>query len=97
MNEPRFYEPNEHASNTLTRDPVRWTWVIYGFVQAVITVLLATGAISTEVGAIITGIALAVYVAVSELFVRPETVPRVPLEELAASTTYPKRPPVPPS
>jgi hypothetical protein len=88
-------DPPMHSSNTLTRDPVRWTWVIYGFVQAVITVLLATGAVSTEVGAIITGIALAIYAAVSELFVRPETVPRVPLEELADSTAYPEPPEIP--
>ena len=67
----------------LSRDPVRWTWVIYGFVQAVVTVLLATDVLSTQQGAIITGVALALYIAVSELFTRPETVPRAPLEELA--------------
>ena len=98
MNEPSYGEsPENIQSNTLTRDPVRWTWVIYGFVQAVITVLLATEAVSTEVAAIITGVALAIYVAISELFVRPETVPRVPLEQLADSIAYPKRPPVPPA
>jgi hypothetical protein len=64
---------------------VRWTWVLYGLVQAVITVLLATEVIDAQQGAIITGIALAVYIAVSELFTRPETVPRVPLEQLAVA------------
>jgi hypothetical protein len=59
--------------------------VLYGLVQAIVTVLLATEAISAQVGAILTGVALAIYVAVSELFTRPETVPRVPLEELAES------------
>jgi hypothetical protein len=72
-------------AGALTKDPVRWTWVLYGLVQAVITILLATEAISNDVGAIITGIALALYVAVSELYTRPETVPRAPLEALAAA------------
>lgn len=67
----------------LTNDPVRWTWVIYGFVQAVVTVLLAADVLSTSQAAIITGVALALYVAASELYTRPETVPRVPLEQLA--------------
>jgi uncharacterized membrane protein YphA (DoxX/SURF4 family) len=71
------------GTTVMTRDPVRISWIVYGFVQAVITVLLAIGAVSTEVAAVITGIALAAYIAVSELFVRPETVPRAPLEELA--------------
>jgi membrane protein YdbS with pleckstrin-like domain len=87
----RPYEPPP-TSNTLTRDPVRWTWVLYGLIQAVITVLLATEAIDQEVAAIITGVALALYVAVSELFTRPETVPRVPLEQLAARTPPPPIP-----
>lgn len=77
--------PEPPSGGTLTRDPVRWTWVLYGLVQAVITVLLATEVIDAQQGAIITGIALAVYIAVSELFTRPETVPRVPLEQLAVA------------
>jgi hypothetical protein len=85
--------PEPSAGNVLTNDPVRWSWVIYGFVQAVITVLLATEAISAQTGAIITGVALALYVAVSELFVRPETVPRIPLEKLAAAEEQPPTPP----
>ena len=91
-------EPPTGVVHTLTKDPVRWTWVVYGFVQAVITVLLAVGAVSTEVGAVITGIALALYIAVSELFVRPETVPREPLRELAMATapTIVPPPPEPP-
>jgi hypothetical protein len=79
--------PEPGPAGALTRDPVRWTWIIYGFVQAVVTVLLATEVLSAQAGAIVTGIALALYVAVSELFTRPETVPRVPLEELAAGQT----------
>ncbi|HEY7009078.1 MAG TPA: hypothetical protein VH395_09070 [Jatrophihabitantaceae bacterium] len=76
--------PEPAAAGALTRDPVRWTWVLYGFVQAVITVLLATEIVDARVGAIITGVALAAYIAVSELFTRPETVPREPLAQLAA-------------
>lgn len=85
MTMPMARPPEPGASSTLTRDPVRWTWVLYGFVQAVITVLLATEAIDQSTGAIITGVALAAYIAVSELFTRPETVPRVPLEQLAVA------------
>jgi hypothetical protein len=59
--------------------------VIYGFIQTVIVVLLAAEVVTAQQGAIITGIALAVYIAISELFVRPDTVPRIPLEQLAAA------------
>jgi hypothetical protein len=83
--------PAPIGGGRLTRDPVRWTWVLYGLVQAVVTVLLGAEVVSAQGGAIITGVALAAYIAVSELFVRPETVPRVPLEELAA--TRPSEPP----
>ena len=89
-------EPPPSIPGTLTRDPVRWTWVIYGLVQAVVTVLLATEVLTAQQGAIITGVALAIYVAVSELFTRPETVPRVPLEELAASIDAHDMEPPPP-
>jgi hypothetical protein len=85
--------PYPKNPSMLTNDPVRWTWVVYGFIQAIITVLLGVGAVSTEVGAVITGVALAAYIAVSELFVRPETVPREPLARLAASGQPPLEPP----
>lgn len=73
------------SGGVLTREPVRITWVVYGLVQAVVTVLLATEVLSERVAAIITGVALALYAGVSELFVRSEVVPRVPLEQLAAA------------
>lgn len=76
-------EEPDSSPKVFTNDPVRISWVIYGFIQAVIAVLLATGVVSPDVGAIIIGVALACYVAVSELFVRSETVPRGPLNELA--------------
>ena len=76
----------------LTRDPVRIVWVTYGLVQAIVTVLLLASAIDEVVGGIITGVALAIYAAVSELFVRTETVPRQPLEDLAYAQRHPDAP-----
>ena len=80
MNE-RPPEPPSNV-NVLTRDPVRIVWVCYGFIQAVVIVLIAGDVIDHKVSAVVTGVALAVYVAVSELFVRKETVPLEPLREL---------------
>jgi hypothetical protein len=77
-------EPPVPGPKVFTDDPVRVSWVVYGFIQAVVTVLLLASIISEVVGGVITGLALAAYVAVSELFVRPATVPREPLAELAA-------------
>ena len=66
-------------------DPVLISWVIYGFVQAVIAVLLLASVIEEVVGGIIVGVSAAAYAAVSQLWVRPATVPREPLEQLAAA------------
>ena len=82
MNTNPLPEPPSNV-NMLTRDPVRIVWVCYGFIQAVVIVLIAADVISHAVSAVVTGVALAVYVAVSELFVRRETVPLEPLRELA--------------
>ena len=78
-------EPESGIHRVLSNDPVRWVWVCYGLVQAVMIVLLTADVISERVMAAVTGVALACYVAVSELFVRHETVPRQPLAELAAA------------
>lgn len=68
--------PDEPSpANAFTRDPVRLVWVVYGFVQAVVIVLMAAELVSPRLSSVVTGIALACYVAVSELFVRHETVP----------------------
>lgn len=75
--------PPESSGGFFSRDPVRIAWVCYGFVQATVIVLLATDVLSQRWAAIISGIGFAIYVAVSELYVRPQTVPREPLEELA--------------
>ena len=66
-------------------DPVLVTWVVYGFIQAVVAVLLLASVIDEVVGGIIVGVCAAAYAAVSQLFVRPATVPREPLEQLAAA------------
>jgi hypothetical protein len=67
--------PEPAPANVLTRDPVRLVWVCYGFVQAVVIVLMAAGVVSSTTSSVVTGIALACYAAVSELFVRHETIP----------------------
>jgi len=47
-------------------------WVGYGLTQAVLSMLLAFGTItSTDPSAVVTGIALVLYVATNELLVRP--------------------------
>jgi len=74
---------SESGTNVLTRDPVRIVWVCYAFVQGVVIALMAAQVVTERLSAVITGVALAAYVAVSELFVRPETVPREPLADLA--------------
>ena len=74
--------PDEPApANIFTRDPVRLVWVCYGFVQAVVIVLMAANVVTARLSSVVTGIALAFYVAVSELFVRHETVPIHPMKE----------------
>lgn len=53
-------------------DAVRWVWIFYGLAQAVVTMLLAFGVLeSTTVAAVVTAVALIVYVAVNEVLVRP--------------------------
>ena len=71
----RADEPEPTPANVFTKDPVRLVWVIYGFVQAVVIVLMAAEIVSPRVSSVVTGIALACYASVSELFVRHETVP----------------------
>ena len=67
--------PPPAPANIITRDPVRLVWVCYGFVQAVVIVLMAAELVSPRVSSVVTGIALSCYAAVSELFVRHETIP----------------------
>jgi hypothetical protein len=78
---PRPEEPLS-GPRVLTRDPVRVVWVCYGLVQAVLMVLIATEVVNPKWAAIITGIALACYVAVSELYVKKETVPLYEVQKI---------------
>ena len=77
--------PRPEPGGALTRDPVLWAWVIFTFVEAVVAVLLIASVLSEVAGGVIVGIVAALYAAVQQLFVRPATVPRQPLEELAAA------------
>ena len=46
----------------------RWIWVLYGLIQAVLAMLLAFDVIeSTTPSAVVTGVALILYVAVNEV------------------------------
>jgi membrane protein YdbS with pleckstrin-like domain len=49
-------------------------WICYGLTQAVLTMLLAFDVIATTTpAAVVTGVALVLYVAVNELLVRPRS------------------------
>lgn len=53
-------------------DPVRWIWILYGLAQATVTMLMAFGVIeTTTAAAVVTAVALVIYVAVNEIVVRP--------------------------
>lgn len=68
-----------------TRDPVQIVNAISTFVGAVVAILVGAGVLEDTWGGIIIGIMVAIGSLVQQLFVRPATVPRVPLEELAAA------------
>ena len=63
--------PPTGVTSVLVRDPVRISFAVYGFVQAVISVLLLASVIVRGRGGIITGVALALYGLVTQLFVSP--------------------------
>ena len=53
-------------------DATLWVWILYGLAQACTTMLMAFDVIKTLTATeVITAIALILYVAVNELFVRP--------------------------
>ena len=66
-----------------TRDPVAITTAIFTFLLGVTSVLMITGVFSDVAGGVITGVLTAAWAAVQLLFVKPATVPRQPLEQLA--------------
>lgn len=72
-----------------TRDPVAVTTAVFTFLLAVTSVLLITGVFSDVVGGVISGVLAAAWAAVQLLFVKPATVPRQPLAELAYENQQP--------
>ena len=76
--------PGPPGPRVFVNDPVLVSYVIYGFIQAVVAVLLLASVLDEVAGGIIVGVCAAAYAAVSQLWVRPATVPREPLEQLAA-------------
>lgn len=72
-----------------TKDPVALTTALFTFLLGVISVLLISGVFSDVVGGILAGITTAAWGAVQLLFVRPATVPRQPLAQLAYENQQP--------
>ena len=68
---------------TFSKDPVRIAQVVSTFVGAVVALLVGAGVIDEVAAGVAIGILTAASAAVQELAVRPATVPREPLEELA--------------
>ena len=53
-------------------DAVRWVWILYGLAQATVTMLMAFGVVEgTTLAAVVTAVALIIYVGVNEILVRP--------------------------
>ena len=72
-------------------DAVRWVWILYGLAQASVTMLIAFDVLEgTTVPAVVTAVALIVYVGVNEIFVRPwRSRPiDVPNDDLEATALY---------
>jgi hypothetical protein len=88
--------PGPAGPRVFVNDPVLISWVLFSFIDAVIAVLLISSVIDEVVGGIVIGIATAAYAAVSQLFVRPATVPREPLEQLAYAQDHALKPPLSP-
>lgn len=72
-----------------TKDPVQITTALFTLLLGINAVLMITGVFEEVAGGIITGVLTAAWAAVNQLFVRPATVPRQPLEELAYDTSHP--------
>ena len=75
--------PGPPGPRVFVNDPVLISWVVFTFIQAVVAVLSIAEVIDETIGGIVVGVVAAAYAAVSQLFVRPATVPREPLEQLA--------------
>jgi membrane protein YdbS with pleckstrin-like domain len=73
-------------------DATLWVWILYGLAQACTTMLMAFDVIKTLTATqVITAVALIVYVAVNELFVRPRrikpTIVNAPEKKLSVDET----------
>jgi hypothetical protein len=75
-----------------TKDPVAITTGIFTLLLGVTSVLLMAGVLSDVAGGVIAGVLTVAWAAVNQLFVRPATVPRQPLAELAYETRAQTRP-----
>ena len=66
-------QPDSAVRRILSADDATvWVWIVYGLVQAVVTMLTAFDVIETfTVSEVVTAVTLVVYVAVYELLVRP--------------------------
>ena len=74
---------------TFTKDPVQITTALFTLLLGINAVLMITGVFDEVAGGIITGVLTAAWAAVNQLFVRPATVPRQPLAELAYENQQP--------
>lgn len=84
------------AGTTFTKDPVLITTVVFFILFGVSALLTATGVFSDTVGGIITGLITVLWGGVQLMMVKPATVPRQPLAELAYETAHPTTTPLPP-
>jgi hypothetical protein len=75
MTAPADPPPEPESGGVLTKEPVRIVWIAYGFVQAVVVALASAQVVDGQIAALIGGIALAAYIAVSELYVRASVSP----------------------
>jgi membrane protein YdbS with pleckstrin-like domain len=66
------FDPVDKRRRVFSDDATRWVWIIYGLTQAVLSTLIAFGVVESQTAsAVVTSVALILYVAVNELLVRP--------------------------
>jgi hypothetical protein len=85
------------AGTTFTKDPVLITTVVFFILFGVASLLTATGVFSDTVGGIIVGIITVLWGGIQLMMVKPATVPRQPLAELAYENQQPAGSVMPPS
>jgi len=85
------------AGTTFTKDPVLITTVVFFILFGVASLLTATGVFSDTVGGIVIGIITVLWGGVQLMMVKPATVPRQPLAQLAFDSQQPAGSVQPPS